>query len=108
MSDSRDKIPSDKTSRYEDVAAPAASGMSRRRLFQTLVGSAAALGTGLALALPEPADAKTPKKLARYQDHPKGSQHCSECRFFVKPASCKLVAGKISPNGWCSFFAKKA
>ena len=108
MSESRDKTPADKKSSYEAVATPAANGMSRRRLFQTLVGSAAALGVGFAVALPERADAKTPKKIAKYQDHPKGSQQCAECNFFVAPNSCKIVAGKISPKGWCQFFAKKA
>lgn len=108
MSESRDKTPADKKSSYEAVATPAANGMSRRRLFQTLVGSAAALGVGFAVALPERADAKTPKKIAKYQDHPKSSRQCSECNFFVAPNSCKIVAGKISPKGWCQFFAKKA
>ena len=108
MSESRDKTPSDKKSPYEAVAAPATNGMSRRRLFQTLVGSAAMLGAGFSLVLPERADAKAPKKIAKYQDHPKGSQQCSKCRFFEPPHSCKLVAGKISPKGWCTFFAKKA
>lgn len=110
MPDSHDQHASDKTSGGDAVAAPAASGLSRRRVFQTLVGSAAALSTGLALVQSEPADAQgtTPKKIAKYQDHPKGSQKCSGCNFFVSPHSCKIVAGKISPNGWCSFFAKKA
>ncbi len=86
MSESRDKTSSDKKSPYEAVAAPAVNGMSRRRLFQTLVGSAAVLGAGFALVLPERADAKAPKKIAKYQDHPKGGQHCSECRFFISAA----------------------
>ncbi len=117
MSDSRDQIPSDKTaardiqkSANENAVTPATDGLSRRRLFGMLVGSAAALSAGFALMQSEPADAqsKTPKKVAKYQDHPKGSQQCSSCRFFKAPNSCQLVAGKISPNGWCSFYAKKS
>lgn len=110
VADSRDKIPSDQISSYEGGASSASNGMSRRRLFQTLIGSAAAVGVGLAVGQSEPADAqsKTPKKVAKYQDHPKGSDECSKCRFFIAPNSCQLVAGKISPHGWCSFFAAKS
>jgi hypothetical protein len=110
MSESRDKISSDQISSFEEVAASASQGMSRRRLFQTLVGSAAALSAGLTLVQSEPADAqsKTPKKVAKYQDHPNKGEECSKCRFFIAPHSCQLVAGKISPHGWCSFFAKKS
>ncbi len=110
MADSRDKIPSEETSPDEVVAASAENRMSRRRLFGTLVGTAAALGAGLALVSSDPADAQgtTPKKVAKYQDHPKGSQQCSTCNFFKPPHSCQIVAGNISPKGWCSFYAKKA
>ncbi|MDQ6826214.1 MAG: high-potential iron-sulfur protein [Candidatus Eremiobacteraeota bacterium] len=49
----------------------------------------------------------------RYQDLPKRGQKCASCRFFIKgktPVSrgaCTLVAGAISPLGWCIAFAKK-
>jgi len=26
----------------------------------------------------------------------------------VAPGSCKLVAGDISPNGWCRLYVKKS
>jgi hypothetical protein len=84
------------------------SGFSRRRAMQTLIGSAAALGA-LAVVQSESANAqtKTPKSVAKYQDHPNKGQQCSTCNFFLPPKSCQLVAGDISPNGWCSFYAKK-
>jgi hypothetical protein len=63
---------------------------------------------GVRRLVAERAHAKTPKKIAKYQDDPKGSQQCAERSFFVAPNSCKIVAGKISPKGWCQFFAKKA
>ncbi len=50
----------------------------------------------------------------KYQATPKGDQKCSQCVLFVpgKTASadgtCKVIAGGISPNGWCTAFAKKA
>jgi hypothetical protein len=51
---------------------------------------------------------------AKYQSVPKGANHCSICNYYIpgpKPGAngtCKQVAGVISPNGWCQFFAKKA
>lgn len=76
---------------------------------QTLIGSAAALGAAMTLIRSESAEAqtKTPKSVAKYQDHPNKGQQCSTCNFFLPPKSCQLVAGDISPNGWCSFYAKK-
>lgn len=96
--------------RPDKSACPAnEDGLSRRRLFLTLIGSAALIGASLPLTGAGPAEAqsKTPKKVAKYQDHPNKGQQCSKCRFFQPPKSCQLVAGDISPNGWCSFFAAK-
>jgi hypothetical protein len=51
---------------------------------------------------------------AKYQTMPKGAAKCSLCNYYIpgpKPTAngaCKQVAGSISPNGWCQFFAKKA
>lgn len=50
---------------------------------------------------------------AKYQAMPKGANHCSICSYYIPAAkpgangACKQVAGSISPNGWCQFFAKK-
>lgn len=38
---------------------------------------------------------------------PKG-QKCSGCALFTAPAGCKVVKGKISPNGYCIAYAPKA
>ncbi|MFN2529233.1 MAG: high-potential iron-sulfur protein [Candidatus Baltobacteraceae bacterium] len=49
----------------------------------------------------------------KYQNKPKGSAKCGNCRFFRAPKShkgngaCSLVSGPISPNGWCIAWAKK-
>ncbi len=51
---------------------------------------------------------------AKYQPTPKGPNHCSICNYYIPGpkaganGTCKQVAGSISPNGWCQFFAKKA
>lgn len=104
------KIPSCESQTAASQDGPArVTGLSRRRVFQTLIGSAAGLGAGLVLIGNQSAEAqsKTPKKVAKYQDHPNKGQQCSTCNFFRPPHSCQLVAGNIEPNGWCSFYAKK-
>ncbi len=57
--------------------------------------------------------AKQSKAALKYQNHPKGSQKCAGCRFFIKGktananGACQIVSGSISPNGWCVSWAKK-
>ncbi len=81
---------------------------SRRKLLQGGLAGAAALA---AMTVSD-AHAQTTPKIAKsavmYQDHPNGGNHCSICVNFLPPDACKLVAGKISPNGWCGAFAPKA
>jgi hypothetical protein len=46
---------------------------------------------------------------AQYQNTPKTDQKCSKCMHFIADSnSCKLVEGRVSPEGWCKFFAAKA
>jgi hypothetical protein len=101
-------IPDKRTQNFQ--AGPArAEAISRRALFPAAVGAITMLSVALPLSYSEVAYAqsKTDKKTAKYQDHPNKDQHCAICRFFRPPKSCQLVEGDISPNGWCSFFAKK-
>jgi len=53
------------------------------------------------------AQQKVAQKMVQYQQTPKKDQKCSICLHFVPPDSCKLVEGKINPDGWCSLFAPK-
>jgi len=73
--------------------------------------------TGTAPASPatgtEPAAPATPGKMTQasvqYQAQPKGEQRCDGCMHFIAGSNtCKLVDGQISPEGWCSLWAKKA
>ncbi|HEX5508486.1 MAG TPA: high-potential iron-sulfur protein [Pseudolabrys sp.] len=100
----------DKQASNSQAALSRAQPISRRALFPAAIGAVAALSVALSLSDSEVADAqsKVDKKTAKYQDHPNKDQHCAVCRFFRPPKSCQLVQGDISPNGWCSFFAKKA
>jgi hypothetical protein len=76
----------------------------------------AALVAGLAMA-PWARSAldegKATKQAMHYQDQPKDGQNCATCVQFIpgaKPGAsgaCQIVAGPISPNGWCIEYIKK-
>ena len=51
---------------------------------------------------------KSPQPAAGYQDHPNGGQSCATCLHFQPPAACKVVAGRISRNGWCRIYAARS
>ncbi|MGH7738112.1 MAG: high-potential iron-sulfur protein [Candidatus Tyrphobacter sp.] len=59
------------------------------------------------------ADAKVSKTLEKYQTHPNDGHRCSGCRFFhagktaKADGTCTIVAGSISPDGWCQAYAAK-
>ena len=82
--------------------------ISRRVFFQRVatygVGAAIINGVGVSLA----AATKVSQKSVSYQTSPKDAQHCDGCNNFQAPNACKMVEGEISPQGWCSLFAKKA
>lgn len=95
------------------AAKPLGPELSRRSLF----AAAAAILGGFAAsvpgwAVPRSAAAAAAKKIAqsvaKYQDTPKGSQRCALCTHFVAPSSCQLVAGTISPQGWCELYSPKS
>jgi hypothetical protein len=65
-----------------------------------LPGGAAIAAMGAAAA----AQQKVSPATALYQDRPKGGFSCAACALFRPPSSCVVVAGEISPNGWCKFF----
>lgn len=71
----------------------------------------AGLGLGAATAVVVTSMAqdapKLDKKTIMYQDTPKDGQKCSLCVNFEPPDACKIVEGKISPDGWCGAFAPK-
>lgn len=86
--------------------------MGRRReiLRRTLLADAAlavAAATALRTVPGARAQAKVSKTVAKYQDRPKGEQRCAICINFEPPNRCRFVAGDISPNGWCQFFAAR-
>jgi hypothetical protein len=52
-------------------------------------------------------DSKVEQSVVQYQTSPKDGAKCSTCVNFIAPNACKVVAGNISPNGWCVAYAPK-
>ncbi len=85
------------------------AGICRRALMHH-VFFLAATSCMLGIAAPRrgsAAERQMTQKDAEYQPTPKNGQSCATCQFFNRPAACKIVKGKISPQGWCAFFASK-
>ena len=81
--------------------------VSRRRMLQLAVAGSAAIVT-VSLPVVATAASKVAKSAVAYQPKPRGKAQCDNCVQWLAPASCKLVAGDISPNGWCSIYFAKA
>jgi len=89
--------------------------ISRADLLQKLAIAPLAIGAFAALKVQESeAAAKTAQSAVQYVTHPVGGKKCSGCQFFQagKTAkangACKIVAGSISPNGYCVAYAAKS
>ena len=92
--------------RRRDMAIESESMQAnRRKVIISLIASAP-------LAVPSfgkaAASGKVAQTAAGYQQAPKGGQACAGCNSFVGPNHCKLVAGEISPSGWCRLWTAKA
>jgi hypothetical protein len=70
-------------------------------------------GVGASLVGTAGAQAKVKKSQVRYQTSPRGEERCGLCIQYIPSASgqgagtCKIVAGSISPAGWCAEFEAK-
>lgn len=87
--------------------------ISRRDIIGKLVAISTAIGAFVKLPAQAQA-ASTPKatpsvdqKAANYVSHPVLGNECSWCIHFVKPSSCQIVKGTISPHGHCKYFSTK-
>lgn len=103
------------TSHRETNTSLNAEGLSRRAAMKRVFITAAGLAVGWSALSARPAQAagSVPKGAVGYQDKPNGNERCATCSQFVpgKTAqamgSCNVVAGNISPNGWCNVWAAK-
>ena len=76
---------------------------SRREIIRTAIGG---ISAGLLFQIcPAEASDKMTRQQAEYQDTPNGLYSCAVCTLFEPPASCKVVAGEVSKDGWCRVFA---
>ena len=78
---------------------------TRRIVLRTGFGLAAAATVAATATTARAQDEKLEKPLVQYQDNPKDGQECDKCVNWVAPNACKIVAGSISPKGWCVAFA---
>nr|WP_294520360.1 twin-arginine translocation signal domain-containing protein [uncultured Rhodopila sp.] len=62
---------------------------------------------GGVVAVSARAQEKIAPNQVQYQETPKDGAKCSTCVNFEAPAACKIVSGKISPDGWCIAYAPK-
>ncbi|MBL8658756.1 MAG: hypothetical protein JNM75_03255 [Rhodospirillales bacterium] len=86
--------------RNEKAQRARTGALSRRSLLRAAALLAAgALGTGAARA--SRAEARLPQDQVSYQNAPKGDKRCKDCVNFEGQNSCRVVAGTISPDGWC-------
>lgn len=94
---------------------PSMSRRSALRFMAAAAGAAACLPLrGWAASVAGEPSAKpgtAAKSAVQYQDHPKGTSSCANCANFIPartagaPGHCTIVAGDISPRGWCLAYA---
>lgn len=79
-----------------------------------LVGTAAPLLISISGQMQAADASKTPISVVQYRDKPNGKQQCSNCIQFIPNKTpddhggCKVVAGKVSPQGWCSAYVPES
>ena len=84
--------------------------LSRRRVLRgaaLVAGGGALIAGGLTGFSAVAASSKMSQKAAGYVGKPKGKQRCDNCVQWAAPASCNIVAGPISPAGWCNLYVAK-
>lgn len=97
---------------------PDSMSTTRRALLRHLATTAAVAAglplLGRAATPPAKEDAgKVAKSALQYRDTPQGSSACASCVHFLPgesadaPGRCKIVAGEISPQGWCLAYTAK-
>jgi hypothetical protein len=68
------------------------------------MGAMSVAATTAARTEPAFAGPKISKAAVAYQDHPQDDKRCGKCLQFQAPDNCKLVAGPVSPEGFCRIF----
>ncbi len=77
------------------------TAFSRRSFFRYM------LAIGTVTFLTSPLQAKVTKIVVKYQEKSTNGKKCKEClNFLASTNECKLVEGKMNPEGWCSYYVK--
>lgn len=79
---------------------------ARRNFLQKALAVAASV-PAIAMTVRAAQAGQMPKTTVAYQDTPSDGKTCDQCRLFVTPNSCQVVAGSISPKGWCRLWSAK-
>jgi len=85
--------------------------MVSRRNFQKKIGLIAALAAPAVFVRRARADDLVSPDSVSYQATPSDGSHCSLCKNFIPGATsaamgtCKVVAGSVSPMGYCLAFS---
>jgi hypothetical protein len=98
--------------RWSAQSGPSQTLSRRKFLKVSMTGVAIAGAGGLASCMTGQPAARgagtTPKPLALYQDSPNKGRRCDGCTHFLEPNACEIVAGEISPDGWCRFYKPRS
>jgi hypothetical protein len=98
--------------RGAQIGQPESPEVSRRTFLGRIIASVAIASTTMLSACMQLAGRsgrqKVTKAAAHYQNHPNRQQRCGGCVHYVFPHGCEIVAGPISPHGWCRFYKAKA
>ena len=82
-----------------------AAHVSRRHFIVRSAGAVVAGGALSGCVTKPPFMAGTLSKAeAQYRDSPNGFQKCGMCHHFYSPNMCNVVAGPVSPEGWCTHY----
>ena len=93
------------------IGSKTTDGATRRQLLgrgAIAAGLAGIAGAGLYQGRAVAAAIKLRPGDIGYQSSPKGNARCELCVNWQAPNACKVVAGDISPTGWCSLFVRKS
>jgi hypothetical protein len=87
--------------------------LCRRKFLKASMTGAVIVGAGaLASCMMSPSGKRgagtTPKLVAHYQSSPNQGRRCADCIHFLEPNACEIVAGEISPDGWCRFYKPRS
>ncbi|MDP1785488.1 MAG: high-potential iron-sulfur protein [Sulfuricurvum sp.] len=78
------------------------TALSRRNFFKFM------LAVGAVSFGPVSLHAKVTKLAVKYQQKSTTGKKCKDCAHFLpKTNECKLVDGKINPEGWCTVYLNK-